>query len=311
MKKIFITRKIPLITPDMLRKHFHVDLNPENVALPKEKLIEIVHEYDGILTMIPDRLTSEVLSHAKNLKVISNFAAGLDNIDLNYAKERGITVHNCPETVTNSTADATFAVFLSFLRKIPQGQRFVWDNLWKGWDPCSFLGEDLPGKTFGIIGFGRIGQAVARRALGFDLNVIVYQRTPKPIDDPRIKAVSLEEMYETVDYLSLHTPLTDETRHMINYETIKKMKKRPIIINMARGPVVHTDDLLRALQENLLRGAALDVIDPEPISGDHPICHLDNCLVVPHIGTSTSDCREIMAKAAAQNLITALNHAER
>lgn len=304
MKKIFITRKLlPLVT-ELLSKHFEVHAHGENTVLPKEKLIQAVKTYDGILSTIPDQLGREVLSQSgPGLKVICNYATGLDNIDLECAKEKGIAVFNTPDAVTHATADHTFATFLGFLRKVPEGQTFVRENRWTGWDPWLFLGEDLPGKTFGIVGFGRIGRAVARRALGFGLNVIYYHHRPVPSDLPGVKQVSWDEMLEQVDYLSLHVPLTEKTRGMVCYETIQKMKKRPIVINMARGPVIHTDDLVRALQENLLRGAALDVTDPEPLPGDHPLCHLENCLVLPHTGTSTIDCREIMAHDTAKNFL--------
>jgi len=302
MKKIFITRKlVPLVT-ELLSEDFEVHGHSENTVLPRDQLIEAVKTYDGILSTIPDQVDREVLSHAgPKLQVICNYAAGLDNIDVGFAKEKGIAVFNTPDAVTNATADHTFAIFLGLLRKVPEGQTYVRESKWMGWDPWHFLGEDLPGKTFGIVGCGRIGKAVARRALGFDLNVICYHYREIDTGVPGVKQVSWEEMLETVDYLSLHLPLTEKTQGMIDYEAIQKMKKKPIIINMARGPIIKTDDLVRALNENLLRGAALDVTDPEPLPGDHPLCHLENCLVLPHSGTSTIDCREVMARDTASN----------
>lgn len=304
--KVYITRKIPDIAETLLKEHFEVSVHDENSILPREKLIEVVQSYDGILSTMPDRLDKEVLSHAGSLKVIANYAAGLDNIDTAYAKEKGIQVFNLPDEGTNSTADMTWALFMGFVRRIPQGDQFVRDGKWAAWDPWICLGEELAGKTYGVIGYGRIGQAVARRALGFDLNVIVYHRSPKEMEDPRVKQLSWEEFLASVDYFSLHTPLTPETKHLINADTIALMKKKPLLINMARGPVVHTGDLITALEKGQLRGAALDVTDPEPLSGDHPLTQAPNVLFAPHVGTGTIDCRENSARAAAQNLLKGL-----
>jgi len=305
--KVYITRKLPSIAERLLKEHFEVDTHPQNTVLPKEKLLEVVKVYDGILSTIPDKLRREVLMHAGPLKAIANCAAGLDNIDIEYAKERGIKVSNLPDVGTNSTADMTWALFLAFIRRIPEGDRFVRDGKWGAWDPTLCVGEELAGKTYGIVGYGRIGQAVARRALGFDMNVVVYHRSPKQLEDSRMKQLSWKEFLASVDYFSLHTPLTPETKGLINSESIAMMKKRPLLINMARGSIVDTEALIEALKTKQLRGAALDVTDPEPLPGDHPLCSLDNCLLAPHVGTATKECREASAKAAAQNLINALN----
>ncbi|MCB1073233.1 MAG: D-glycerate dehydrogenase [Chlamydiia bacterium] len=304
--KVYITRKLPDIAEKLLKKHFEVDTHSENSVLPPEKLLEVVKTYDGILSTIPDQLTREILMHAGPLKAIANCAAGLDNIDLEYAKERGINVSNLTDEGTNSTADMTWALFLAYIRRIPEGDRFVRQGKWKTWDFNLCMGEELAGKTYGIVGYGRIGQAVARRALGFDMNVVIYHRSPIEFQDPRMKQLSWKEFLTSVDYFSLHTPLTPETKGLINSESIAMMKKRPVLINMARGPVVDTKALIEALKKGQLRGAALDVTDPEPLPGDHPLCFLDNCLLAPHAGTATIECREASAKAAAQNLITAL-----
>jgi len=218
VKKIFITRQLIPLMKELLEEHFEVDSHNENTILPRSKLINALKTCDGVLSTIPDKIDREVLSHAgPRLKVICNYATGLDNIDVPFAKEKGIAVFNTPDAVTNATADHTFAAFLSFLRKIPEGQEFVRDNKWTGWDPHLFLGEDLESKTFGIVGLGRIGKAVARRALGFGLKVIYYHHREV---DPEIEGahqVSWKEMLEQVDYLSLHVPLTEKTQGMIDY----------------------------------------------------------------------------------------------
>ena len=308
MKKIYITRNIPSIAKEMLEKNFEVTVN-ENISLSNDELIKIVQEYDGILSTTADKLSEEILSHAKNLKVITNYAIGLDNVDLAYAKSKDIAVFNLPDIVTSSSADLTLALLLSFIRRICPASHFVKDGDWKFWKPDLFLGEELFGKTFAIIGMGRIGQAVARRIKGFGVKIVYYSRSEKKLSEDlaECRKVSLDELFETADYISLHVALTKETKHFINLDTFKKMKKKPLIINMARGDIIKTDDLVVALEKNLIRGATLDVTSPEPLHGDHPLCRFDNCLITPHIGTSTYECRYAMAKKAAEKLLEFFN----
>ncbi|MBS0616071.1 MAG: D-glycerate dehydrogenase [Verrucomicrobia bacterium] len=298
MRKIFITRKLPGNPKQFLQKDFQVDENDQDELFPRDKLIEIIGQCDGILSTIPDRLDAEMLGHAKKLKVISNWAAGLDNIDLVAAEKQGIKVFNLPDTVTESTADLTMALFLSLVRRIPEGKEYVLSGKWRGFEPFLLLGEELRGKVFGIIGYGRIGRAVAQRAAAFGMKVIAYHL--KTLSD--VTQVPLEELYATADYISLHVPLKKETKGMIGYAAMQKMKKHPILINMARGSIINTDDLVRALKEGVIRGAALDVTDPEPLPNTHPLCQLPNCLIIPHIGSATIECRTLMSKIAADNL---------
>ena len=299
MKKIFITRCLPSIAKELLSRHFAVDENTENKPISSDELLGVVKEYDAVLSTIVDKFTKEVLNNSK-IEVISNYAVGLDNIDLISAKERGIAVYNTPDVVTNSTADLTFALLLSFIRKISSAQNFVKENKWSSWDPELFLGEELSGKTFGIIGFGKIGKAVAKRAESFGLKVIYYNRSKVDSD---YKLVELDYLLENSDYVSIHIPLTPETKKFINSSAFDKMKKKPILLNMARGSIVDTEALLSALKTGKIRGACLDVADPEPLSSAHELCHLENCLIVPHIGTATLECRHNMAKLAAENII--------
>lgn len=304
MKKVFIARSIPNIAQNILSKKFEVIVN-EKKELSKEKLIEVMKEFDGILSTIPDILDKEVLSQAKNMKVISNYAVGLDNIDVEYAKTKNIAVFNLPDIVTNSTADLTFAIFLSLVRKICVASDYVKNDLWKSVDPDLFVGEELHGKIFGIIGFGRIGKAVAKRALGFGMKVIFcHNRELTDLEKVEgCKQVSKAELLSQSDFISLHVPLTPDNKYLVNIDLMKEMKKKPIIINVARGGVVNTDHLIEALKQGYIRGAALDVTDPEPLSGNHPLCRFENCLIVPHIGTATIDCRYEMAKKAAENIL--------
>lgn len=303
MNKIFITRQIMPIARELLSAHFEVEENLLDQPITREELKKIVQHFDGILSMVSDRLDREILEHATRLKVISNCGAGLDNVDTAVAKGRKIAVFNVPDATTQSTADMTFAILLSLIRRVGEAESFVKRGLWKGWDPSFFLGEELFGKYFGIIGFGKIGKAVAQRALGFGLKVLVFARKKLDITDPRIEQVSLDELYQKSHFLSLHVPLTSETQGMIDKTAFQKMAQKPVIINMARGAVIRTEDLVKALKEGTVRGAALDVTDPEPILPSHPLCHLKNCLIVPHIGSATVECRTLLARKSAENLI--------
>jgi len=306
MKKVFITRRLPPIAKEILQEKFEVYSSDKNEPYPRDILTDIVANYDAVLTTVSEKFDKKTLKQKGNLKVISNYAVGLDNIDVKYAKSVGITVYNTPDVVTNSTADLTFSILLSLIRKISLAQNFIKKDKWKAWDPELFLGEELSGKIFGILGFGKIGQAVARRATGFGLNIIYFNRSitnPDSSLKQYVKPVGLNELLKTSDYLSIHLPLTDETRGFINKRTINKMKNHPIIVNISRGDIVKTNDLVDALESGKIRGAALDVTSPEPLSGDHPLCHFDNCVVVPHIGTATQECRINMAQLAAQNII--------
>lgn len=303
MVKIYITRQIMPIARELLSAHFEVEENRLDQTLPREELKQIVQNFDGILSTIPDRLDKEILEHAKRLKVISNYAAGLDNVDTAVAKERKIAVYNVPDATTQSTADMTFAILLSLIRRVSEAEQYVKQGLWKGWEPALLLGEELYGKYFGIIGFGKIGKAVAERALGFGMKVLIFARSELELTHPRMQQVTLDELYQKSHYLSIHVPLTPETKGMIDGAALRKMKQKPVVINMARGAVICTDDLVEALKEGTLRGAALDVTDPEPILPSHPLCHLKNCLIVPHIGSATVECRTLLARKAAENLI--------
>ncbi|HNA61910.1 MAG TPA: NAD(P)-dependent oxidoreductase, partial [Rhabdochlamydiaceae bacterium] len=184
---------------------------------------------------------------------------------------------------------------------VGEAKAYVREGRWRGWEPALLLGEELSGKNFGIIGYGKIGKAVANRALAFGLKVLVYTRSP--ITDSRVRQVGLDELYTESDYISIHAPLTPQTLGMIDKKALQKMKRHPILINMARGSMIKTDDLVKALMEGAIRGAALDVTDPEPLAGSHPLCHLENCLVLPHIGSATVECRTNMSRIAAQNII--------
>jgi glyoxylate reductase len=303
--KILITKKIHPIAKELLKQHFLVDENDSDMYLTPESLKQAVKTHEGILCTIYDRFDAQILKEATVLRVISNLGIGVDNIDLAFAQSKGIKVYNLPDVTTQSVADLTFSILLALIRKIPQAQEFVRQDLWKAWDPTAFIGEELYGKTFGILGFGHIGKAVAKRALGFGLEVIFYNRSRVSLEGELkgLKQVEWEELLMRSDYLSLHVPLTEETRGIINLKAFEQMKKKPVLINAARGTVVDTDALIVALEKGMIRGAALDVTSPEPLSGHHPLCMFENCLIVPHIGSSTLECHREMSHRAAQNLI--------
>jgi glyoxylate reductase len=298
---------LPSVAQEILQDKFDVHYSSKNEPFPSEALSEIVSDFDAVLCTVSEKFDKNILNKASRLKVISNYATGLDNIDSAYAQSIGISVYHTPDAVTNSTADLTLSILLSLTRKISSAQKFIKNNNWKAWDPEIFLGEELYGKVFGIIGFGKIGQAVAQRAAGFGMKIIYYNRSFKDASNllpcqSFIKQCDLDEVLENSDYLSIHLPLNDETNGFINKDLINKMKKKPIILNMARGGILNTKDLIEALELKKIRGAGLDVISSEPISGSHPLCHFKNCIIVPHIGTATIECRNEMARIAAKNI---------
>lgn len=306
MKRVFITRRLPPVAAAMLGKHFEVDHREVNEPYPADRLPALLDEYDAILTTVSEKFTAAVLTPGHRLRILSNYAVGLDNIDLAAARAAGIQVYNTPDVVTNSTADLTFALLLSLVRRIEPAREYVRQGNWKSWNPEIFLGEELHGKTLGILGFGKIGQAVARRALGFGMRIIHHRGARPALDDSmrsQVKQVDLQTLFAESDYLSLHTPLTSETRGLIDKSAFAQMKRRPIVVNMARGDVIVTSDLVEALRDGVIRGAALDMVSADNLERSHPLCHAENVVVVPHIGTATADCRRNMAALAAQNII--------
>jgi glyoxylate reductase len=241
------------------------------------------------------------------LKVISNHAVGFDNIDVSAATARKIPVGNTPDVLTDATADFAFALMMAVARRIPEAERYVHAGKWKTWGPMILLGVDLNGTTLGLIGFGRIGKAMARRAAGFDMRVIYYDPTEKK-PDPEFKArrVDFETLLEEADFVSLHTPLTPDTRHLIDSEAFSKMKPSAVLVNTARGPVVDMNALYEALKEKRIFGAGLDVTEPEPLPLNSPLLGLDNIVIAPHIASASKPTREKMSWMAAQNLIAGL-----
>jgi glyoxylate reductase len=260
---------------------------------------------DGLLCLLTEKIDAELMDAAgPQLKVISSMSVGVDHVDLAAATARGIPVGNTPGVLTDATADMAFALLLAAARRVVEGERYVREGKWKTWHPQLLLGADFVGSTLGIIGFGRIGQAVAKRAQGFDMRVIFYDSSASPAFGAQ--AVDLDTLLCESDFVSLHVPLTEATRHLVNAGFLAKMKPNAILVNTSRGGVVDQTTLYEALKSRRIFAAALDVTDPEPLPMDSPLLELDNCLVVPHLGSASRRTRDMMAYLAAQNLIAGL-----
>lgn len=304
--KVFVSRIIPAAGLDKIKAECEVDLWTEQMPPPYEVLTERVKGVDGLLCLLTDRIDGALMEAAgPQLKVISQMAVGYDNIDIAAATERGIPVGNTPGVLTEATADLTFALLLAAARRIVEGVNYIKAGEWKTWEPETLLGADLTGATLGIVGWGRIGQAVAKRASGFDMRIIAHSRSP--ISEDGVKQVDFDTLLAKSDFVSLHTPLTPETRHLINREALRKMKHTAILINTARGPIVDQEALYDALTDGTIAYAALDVTDPEPMQPDHPLLSLPNATIVPHIGSASVRTRNRMAEIAADNLLAGLS----
>ena len=306
--KVFVTRIVPDKGLEVVRDFCQVDLWQDELPPTRAELLQHIRGVDGLLCLLTDKVDGEVMDEAgPQLKVISNHAVGFDNIDVPAATARKIPVGNTPEVLTDATADFAFALMMAVARRIPEGARYVHQGKWKTWGPRLLLGVDLKGATLGLVGFGRIGKAVARRALGFDMRVIYYDPGEKePYPDLRATPVDFESLLKESDFISLHTPLTPDTRHLIDAEAFSKMKPNAVLINTARGPVVDPNALYETLKEHRIFGAGLDVTDPEPLPMDSPLLTLDNLVIVPHIASASKTSRDQMSWMAAQNLIAGL-----
>lgn len=270
--------------------------------------MEHLEEAEGILSILTLRVDEILLEKAPRLKVVSNMAVGVDNIDLAACTRRGIPVGNTPGVLTDATADLTMALLLAIARQLPRSSADAREGLWQTWTPTGWLGADLSGATLGIIGMGKIGRAVAKRAKGFGLKIAYADSSECPDLDPSLGAtyLSLDEVLRQSDFVSVHVPLMAETRGLIGEREMRLMKPTAYLVNAARGPIVDTQALVRALQEGWIAGAALDVTDPEPLPKEHPLYTFPNCLVVPHIGSATYGTRKKMAELACLNLVAGL-----
>jgi glyoxylate reductase len=307
---VFVTRLIPEQGLNMIHQVCLVDLWPEKLPPSRSDLLKHSSSVDGILCLLTDTIDNEVMEAAgAQLKVISNHAIGYDNIDIPAATQRGIPVGNTPNVLTETTADFAFALLMAAARRVVEGQQVVHTGGWKTWDPLFMLGVDVNHATLGIFGFGRIGRAVARRASGFDMNVLYYDPTPDqsaktaPLN---AKPVNMDTLLAESDFISIHTPLNEQTHHMFNKSLFAKMRPEAILINTARGSIIDPQALYQALKEHRIAFAALDVTEPEPLPPDSPLLTLDNILVTPHIASASHATREKMSIMATENLLAGL-----
>jgi glyoxylate reductase len=298
LARCFVTRELPGPALDRLRDRHEVDVWPERLPPPYDELRRRTADAEGLLSLLTDRVDAELIQGSPTLRAIANYAVGYDNVDLEAAAARSIPVGNTPDVLTDATADLAFALLLAAARRLPEATASVMEGDWVTWEPGRHLGYDVHGATLGIIGLGRIGRAVARRAEGFDMTVLhtgADGRTP------------LEELLERSDFVSIHCPLTTETHHLIDSAALQRMRPTAILINTARGPIVDQAALVEALHEGTIAGAALDVTDPEPVPAGDPLLAAPNVIVAPHVGSATHSARERMAERAVENLLAALD----
>jgi len=304
--KLFITRYIPEEAIKRLEEVFEVEIFPENRAITHEELKEKVKDIDALICLLTDNIDHEIIEAASNLKCISVYAVGYNNIDVEAATKHSIVICNTPGVLTETTADLAWALIMSCARRIVEADRFVREGKFQGWEPMLMLGNDIFGKTLGIIGMGRIGRAVAHRALGFDMKVIYYDPQVDPESLPSdYVSVDLTTLCQNSDFISIHTPLTPKTRHLIGEKEFNLMKPTAILINTARGPIIDEQALISALKENKIASAGLDVYENEPVIPEELI-KLSNVILLPHIGSASYETRTKMALLAAENAIAVI-----
>ena len=308
-KKVFVTREIPEVGLKMLEEHFDLKVRREDIPIPREQLMEEIKDYDGIITILTDKMDSEVMDNAPNLKIISAFAVGYDNIQVPEATKRGIAVGNTPEVLTQSTAEHALALIMSVAKRTNEGDMVMREDSFPGWGPMYMLGTELEGKTVGIIGYGRIGQKLGEMMeKAFDCKIIYMDHSEKSTGGAR--KVELDELLKESDIVSIHVPLNEHTRHFIGEKELKQMKKTAYLINTARGPVVDEEALLKALQDGTIRGAGMDVFEKEP----RRLAGLEQCknvVMTPHTASATWEARSKMSEIAAKNIIGVLIEGEK
>lgn len=305
---VFVTRALPT-TLEALHSIAEVEIWPERQPPPYTVLRQQAKRIDGLLCLLTDSIDQTLIADAPSLKVISQMAVGYDNIDVAAATAHRIPIGHTPGVLTDATADLTWALLMAAARRVVEGDRFTRSGQWQTWEPNLLLGPDVAGATLGIVGFGRIGQAVARRALGFGMRVLYTNRRPCPANlEQSLNAtrVSFEQLLQEADFVSIHTPLSPETHHLFQAPQFAQMQRSAILINTARGPIVDPEALHQALSTGQIAAAALDVTDPEPIATDSPLLTLENLIVTPHIGSASVQTRKTMADMAIANLIAGL-----
>ena len=308
--RVYVTRQIFPDALDLIEKFAELELWPDDEPPSPERLMEAMSNVDGAIINVMDRIDAPLLDAAPKLRVLSQVAAGLDNIDIPEATKRDIMVGYTPGVLAKSTADLAFALLLAVARRVVESDKWVREGNWKiSHHPMFWLGSEVNGSTLGILGLGGIGLEMAKRGLGFDMKVLYHSRTRKRDLEKEygLKYASFKRVLAESDFLSIHVPLTPQTNHFIGEKQLKMMKPSSILVNLSRGPVVDTDALHQALTKGTIAGAGLDVFDPEPVPTDHPILGLDNVVVLPHIGSASNRSRRDMHLLAARNLVAGLN----
>lgn len=308
--RVLVTHRIPSSVAELLRAHVDADIADRRGAMPADELRARIADRDGLVAVLSDRVDAALLDAAPSLKVVANIAVGYDNIDLAATRARGVIVTNTPDVLTDATADFTMALMLCVMRRLAEGDRLVRRGQWTGWALDFMLGRDPRGLQLGIVGYGRIGRAVATRARAFGMRIARATKEGGPasgtIDADGAVALSLDELLTSSDVVSIHTPLTPGTRHMFNRRTLMRMKRSAYLVNTSRGPVVDEEALVWALDEHLIAGAGLDVFEQEPHV--HPgLLGRDNVVLAPHLGSATTETRTAMIELAARNVIAVLS----
>jgi len=310
-QKIFLTRTLHDFALKELKKKFEVDVHTGKIPIPQNTLKSKIKNLDGLICFPYDKINKEVLQYAEKLKVISTFSVGYDHIDLDFAKENKIRVGYTPEVLTDATADMAFGLLLDSLRRISEGDRIIRKGKWKQiYGAHDYVGFDLQGKTLGIMGLGRIGKTLAKRAKAFDMKIIYHNRNKISRDEERklgVKYTKFDKLITQSDIISIHVPHTKETNQIFNMKILKKMKKTAFLINTSRGKVVNEKDLVTALKQKIIAGAGIDVFEIEPIKKNHPFMKLENLVMSPHVGSSTKETRIQMAELTVKNLIYGMN----
>lgn len=304
MDRVYVTRKLPDDILEPLADEFEMNVWSDPDPVPRPRLLDEMATCDGLLCMVTESIDSDLIESAPNLRVVSQMAVGVDNIDLEACASRGIRVGHTPGVLTETVADTAFALLAAIVRRLPEGEAVVRRGVWKPWRPFEMVGGELHGTTLGIVGMGRIGRAVARRAQGFSMQVLYSSRTEKP--DAPGSWCTLKALLENSDHVVVCAALTPDTVDLIGGPQLAAMKPSAYLVNVARGQLIDTDALVAALGAGSIAGAALDVTDPEPLPPGHPLLSHRNCLVVPHIGSASMRTRRAMAALAVSNLVAGL-----
>ena len=308
-RTVYITRKLPDEVVGKLSNHFNVRVwEEENIPVPRDVLLKEIEDVDGLFCLLTDKIDEEVLNKALHLKVISILAVGYNNIDVQAATRKGIVVTNTPGVLNETTADLTFTLLMATARRVVEASDFLRSGEWGAWSPMQLTGQDIYGATIGIIGLGRIGEALVKRAKGFDMNVLYYNRTRKPEKEQElgIHYANLKDLLQQSNYVCLLLPYSPEVHHLIGKEELALMKRDAILINSARGGIIDEDALYHALKNRQIWGAGLDVFEQEPVPVNHPLLSLPNVVALPHIGSASVKTRLAMAHLAADNIVNVL-----